>query len=126
MVNSIPDYFMGRLIYELDDGDSCRWAVYDGDKVQRFLTRARAEEWCVEHTKDVGSEEQEKLKLATSRITSGYLLLDKVAPLFINEREVLEGLALELRQIVDKIDIIRKICIKKELHPSASGCHTTT
>lgn len=102
----IPDYFMGRLIYELDDGDSCRWAVYDGDKVQRFLTRERAEEWCVEHTKDVSREEKEKLKLAVARITSSYKLLDKVAPLFIDEREVLEGLALALRQVADKIDTI--------------------
>lgn len=105
-LSGIPDYFMGRLIYELDDGDSCRWAVYDGDKVQRFPTRTRAEEWCFEHTKDVSREEKEKLKLATARITSGYLLLDKVAPLFTDEREVLEGLALALRQIVDKIDTI--------------------
>lgn len=105
-LSGIPDYFMGRLIYELDDGDSCRWAVYDGDKVQRFPTRARAEEWCTEHTKNVSREELGKLILATARITSSYKLLDKVAPLFIDEREVLEGLALALRQVADKIDTI--------------------
>lgn len=105
-MNAIPDYFMGRLIYELDDGDSCRWAVYDGNTVQRFPTRSQLEKWCVEHTKKVSREELGQLILAVARITSSYKILDKVAPLFIDEREVLEALALTLRQVADKIDTI--------------------
>lgn len=105
-MNNLPDYFQGRLIYELDDGDACRWVVYDGDKMQRFPTRKKAEKWCTEHSKKVSREELEILILATTRLTSSYQNLDRVAPKFVEEREVIEGLALALRQVADKLDTI--------------------
>ena len=103
---SVPDYFCGRLIYEVDDGDSCRWVVYDGNDKHRFPTRGQAEKWCVQHQLEVSDEDVSALMLAYARATSVYKNLDKLAAVFCDDKDMLQAIALNIRVNADKIDTI--------------------
>lgn len=104
--NELPDYFLGRLIYKATDGDACKWVVYDGDKKHRFPSRAAAEKWCIAHTYQVTREDLGELMTIHARLSSSYTKLDEIAPKFTDEKEVIEALALAVRTVTDKIDLI--------------------
>lgn len=102
----IPDYFCGRLIYETDDGDSCRWVVYDGTRKQRFPSRQAAEKWCTTHSYQATTEDISKIMLNYARLVSVYKSLDSLACVLIDERVMLQGMALTIRRLADKLDNI--------------------
>ena len=107
LVNSLPDYFCGRLIYELDDGDACRWVVYDGDTQQRFPTRKAAEKWCLRHVYSVNEADLGLLSLTIARLTSVYRTLDRLAAVMTDEKVTLEAIALSLRKATELLDHIQ-------------------
>ena len=105
-LSGIPDYFCGRLIYETDDGDSCRWVVYDGNNKQRFPSRQAAEKWCISHSYQATTEDISKVMLNYARLVSVYKSLDSLACVLTDERATLQGMALTLRRLADKLDNI--------------------
>lgn len=103
----IPDYFCGRLIYQLDDGDACRWVVYDGDTQQRFPTRQAAEKWCLKHVYSANEADLGLLSLTVARLTSVYRTLDRLAAVMTDERVTLESIALNVRKTAEMLDNIQ-------------------
>lgn len=106
--NSIPDYFAGRLIYY--DGisaETMRWVVYDGHRKVRFTTRAAAEKFAAAEAAKFENEFIERLFLANLYADKAKSALE-VAATFAPEnlKQTIELLALDIRKVYDKIDII--------------------
>lgn len=105
-MNSVPDYFCGRLIYELDDGDACKWVVYDGNTKQRFPTRADAEKWCLQHAYACSKNDLGKLMLCQARLSTVHQALNLLAEVFTEERVSLQLISVNVRRYADQLDTI--------------------
>ena len=105
-MSSVPDYFCGRLIYELDDGDACKWVVYDGNTKQRFPTRADAEKWCLAHAYMCTRNDLGKLMLCQARLSTVHQALNTLAEAFTDERVNLQLISVNVRRYADQLDNI--------------------
>lgn len=104
--NEVPDYFLGRLIFEMNDGNACKWVVYNGNDMLRFPSRSAAEKWCIKHTYQVDKEDVGKILQCIARLNSCYQLIDDLSPRITEDTIRLQGIAFSIRRNSDDLDIL--------------------
>lgn len=108
VLNELPDYFLGCLIYyDYDEGDSMRWICYDGRTKYRCATRSAAET-CARQISRVSTNAQVgHLMLANHFLTRAWKAMDKAAAESdIDTRLWLELKAVETRKLSDAVDTL--------------------
>lgn len=104
----LPDYAFGRLIY-CDDvsDDNMRWIVYDGRTHVRCISKKAAYRFAAQQANAVGTEAINFLMVGHHHLTRGYNAIDRAAPIMPVEVKLeLEAIALTVRRLADKIDLI--------------------
>lgn len=109
--NSVPEYYLGRLIFFDDTGeDNMRWVIYDGRKFCRASSMSEARRYCEEQALSVDEDTIKRLRALHYRLSADIREFDKVA-LFLpaDTRIYLQSISVGIRQLADKIDnIIRQ------------------
>lgn len=108
VLNELPDYFLGCLIYHDDrEGNTMRWICYDGRTKYRCATRASAEA-CARRIAGYATDEQiGHLITAYHFLTRAWRTIDKAAAESdVNTRLWLELKAVEVRKLADAIDTL--------------------
>lgn len=108
VLNELPDYFLGCLIFRDDDGgDNMRWICYDGRTKYRCATRSAAEA-CARNIRGMATDEQVgHLTSAFHFLTRAWRAMDKAAAESdVETRLWLELKAVETRKLADAIDTL--------------------
>lgn len=115
VLNDLPDYFLGCLIYYEDNPDNMmNWICYDGRQRYRCISRTAAEE-CARQCQNLTTKDGVgHLMTAHHFLTRAYKSLDKAAAESDVETRIwLELKAVETHRMADAIDILISQRIKR-------------
>lgn len=119
VLNELPDYFLGCLIYyDQKEGNSMRWICYDGRTKYRCASRSAAESCARNISGNATDIEVGHLLTVHHFLTRAWRAMDKAAAESdVETRLWLELKAVETRKLADALDtlISQKIKSKSKL-----------
>lgn len=106
VLNELPDYYLGHLIFYDDrDDDAMRWVVYDGRTKVRCISKAAAEKYISKKVADISETEIYDTMIAHHHLMRAWKSLDQAAiDSKVEDKLWLELVSVEVRRITDKID----------------------
>lgn len=116
VLNELPDYFLGRLIYFEDTpNENMKWVVYDGRTKVRCISRTAAENCIRQQVATTSKEQISHLMVGHHFLQRAWKAIDRAAQESdINDRLWLERKSVEVRAMGAALDLLISQKMKKE------------